>query len=70
MRIVRALRAELGSDQATVSWVARQLSWWVKSVRCRPGRELPAHSTHKRLQQTPNNVILGLPLSRKQREGS
>ncbi len=33
MRMVRALRAELGTEQGTVSRVARQLGHGVESVR-------------------------------------
>ncbi|MGY4651294.1 transposase [Mycobacterium sp. URHB0021] len=33
MRMVRALRAELGTDQGAVSRVARQLGYGVESVR-------------------------------------
>jgi transposase len=40
VRMVRALRAELGTEQGTVSRVARQLGYGVESVRSwvRPGR--------------------------------
>jgi transposase len=33
VRMVRTLRAELGAEQGTVSWVARQLGYGVESVR-------------------------------------
>ena len=37
VRMVRTLRAELGTDQGTVQRVAEQLGYGIESVRARPG---------------------------------
>ena len=40
VRMVRALRAELGTEQGTVQRVARQLGYGVESVRCGCARQI------------------------------